>query len=513
MKTMLRGVVLLAALGAAPSVFAGEEEDRVREVEDSLNRMKDRLDGISSKSSSSDIEEAIRMAYKVKENADKLRSLGAQNDPGKTMADRYADWVDKFQESARALKEMKEAQLKADNDRLTERCTEADRNLTSLMLGFVDKKDKAEGRKGLITIPDEAEKIGRAYGEELKKMEEKHREMERWKGSARYFSESHQKWSDVRSELNDGANEIWDRWNRRMEESRYKCQEIAKGKDNSRVQDALAKLGSHNKGMQDSYKELRRNFYAWRADLNSFRATALQDAKEIHEAYCNKLDWERQVNAIADRYASELNGKWSRLQSDRDKMLSSADLLISMGSENAPKLKRWIVQAWDRVEPVKDGELRGANNPMVRARLLEGKRQHDARQSGCNMKETGIDSSWCKNPHPDRSDCRLDCVKSCTIIEIKPNNAGEIEMGAKQVTAYKEAFEKMWRQEGEKMFTMDSGRYAHLQRCVSNPGTPSASLRLETFVETYAFCQGEPNVYFGTRDPIPTDDVPENAND
>jgi hypothetical protein len=129
------------------------------------------------------------------------------------------------------------------------------------------------------------------------------------------------------------------------------------------------------------------------------------------------------------------------------------------------------------------------------------------------MKETAIDSSYCSNPHPDRSDCRLDCVKSCTIIEIKPNNAGEIAMGGRQVLAYKEAFEKMFQREKDNMFTMNSGRYAHLQRCVSSPGTSSASLRLETFVETYGFCPDDPKVFFGDREPIPTDDISEKPND
>lgn len=497
-------VVAVEILALALPALADEESDRVKEAESYLSRMSDKLSGIGGKSSSNDIDESIRDADRVKEQANKLRSLNAQNDPGKTMANSYPDWVNKFQESARYLRQMKDAQLKANDARLTERCNDANLAQRRMINDFVDKKD----RKGVSQIQNEAENLGRIYGDELKKMEETHREMERWKGYSRSFSESHGKWSDVRSQLNDGANDIWDKWSRRMEESRYKCQDIAKGKDNPAVVEALGKLGSHNKQMEDIYKEVRSDFYRWRTDLNSFRTAALQDAREIKDLFCSDLDWERRVQAVADKYASELRGKWDRLTSDRDRMLNRCDLLISMGSENAPKLKRMIVQAYDRMEPVKNGELQGSNHPKIRAHIEKGKSEHNSRQSGCDMKETPIDSSWCKNPHPDRRDCRLDCVKGCTIIEIKPNNSGEIKMGGEQVLAYKNAFEKMWDQKKEEMFTMDSGRYAHLKRCVS-----SSTFRVEMFVETYGFCPDDPNVFFGTREAIPTDDPPERPND
>src|SRR6266540_5132126 len=216
-------LVVVGVLTLAWPVLAGDEEDRVKEAESYLSRM--RL------GSTSEIDEAIRDGDRVKDQADKLRSLSPKNEPGKTMASSYPDWVNKFQESARYLKQMKEAQLKADNVRLTERCADADRGLRTLISGYVDKKDP----KGIAAITSEAENVGRIYGEELKKMEETHREMERWKGYARNFSETHGKWSDVKSRLHDSANDTWDRWNRRMEESRYKCQGVAKRKDNPLV--------------------------------------------------------------------------------------------------------------------------------------------------------------------------------------------------------------------------------------------------------------------------------------
>jgi hypothetical protein len=507
--------LMITMLTVAMPAFAGEEEDRVKDVENSLTRMKEKLDGVASKSSSSDVEEAIREAYRVKEAADKLKSMNAQNEPGKTMAGSYPGWVDKFQESTRYLKDMKEAQLKADNDRLGERCTEADKNFRSLINGYVEKKDKAEGRKGLNVIPEEADKIGRSYGEELKKMEEKHREMEGWRSYAKNFSESHQRWSDVKDKLHSGANDTWERWSKRMEAARY-CQQLAKGKDNPIVVDALQKLGSQNKQMDDMYKELRAKYKEWRNDMNSFREAALQDARELKELFCSKLDWERRAQQVADKYASDLRSRWDRLTADRDRMLNTADLLINMGATNAPKVKRLIVQAWDKVEPIKDGELKGANHPMIRAQIEKGKAEHKSRQSGADMQNTLIDSSYCSNPHPDRGNCILDCVRGCTVIEIKPNNTEEVDMGHKQAQAYKAGLEKIFNDKQGKdkgkqseMFTMNSGRYAHLSNCVSGSSPGSYSLGLDYKIETYGFCPGNPDVIFGPRESIPTEEPPE----
>jgi hypothetical protein len=249
----IRGAVLAAVavlLVAAPA-RAGDEEDRVREVEDNLKRMKDNLYGLSSASSSSGVEEAIRNAYRVKEAADKLRSM-AQNEPGKTMGSYYPGYADKFQESARYLKDMKEAQLKQENERLSEKCYEADRNFKAEMNAFVEKKDP----NGLNKIPDQADRYQRELGEPYKKMQELHREMERSKGYARNFSETNGYWSDVKDKMYSGVDEIWDRWNRRMEETRYKCEEIAKGKENAAVKDAIAKLGESNKSRQAIYDRM-----------------------------------------------------------------------------------------------------------------------------------------------------------------------------------------------------------------------------------------------------------------
>ncbi|RKH20644.1 hypothetical protein D7X74_03435 [Corallococcus sp. CA047B] len=245
MKKILN-VVVFSLLVAAPA-WADEVDDRVRAIDDNLSRIKDKLDGIVSDSSSSDIDSALDYLNTVKSEVDRLKSLDPQSDPGKSMAYYYPDWIPKFRESAQALKRMKDFQVKADESRLAERCTEADRNLKAFMQNFVERKDP----NGVSKISDEVEKIGRQYSDEYKRMQEVHGEMDRARGYARYFSESQGRWSDVKGELHDGVSDIWDRWTRRMDETKTKCQELARGRDADAVKDALAKLGDSSRARRE----------------------------------------------------------------------------------------------------------------------------------------------------------------------------------------------------------------------------------------------------------------------
>ncbi|MCP3098698.1 hypothetical protein LZ198_07385 [Myxococcus sp. K15C18031901] len=249
MKTLTAG--LFALLVATPA-WADEVDDKVRAIEDNLSRIKDRLDGIVSDSSSSDIDSALDTLNTVKGDVERLKSLNPETDPGKSMAYYYPDYIPRFRESAQSLKRMKDAQVKADESRLAERCAEADKNLRSFMQGFIERKDP----NGASRISDEAEKVGRQYAEEYRRHQDTHNDVDRARGYARNFSESHGRWSDVRSELYDGVSDIWDRWTRRMEETKSKCQELAKGRDAEAVRDALSKLGDTNRARAELVEKL-----------------------------------------------------------------------------------------------------------------------------------------------------------------------------------------------------------------------------------------------------------------
>ncbi|NTX07367.1 MULTISPECIES: hypothetical protein [Myxococcus] len=276
-KTLTAGMlVLLVALPAG----ADEIDDKVRAVEDNLSRIKDKLDGIVSDSSSSDIDSALDTLGNVRNDVERLRSLNPPNDPGKTMANSYLDYISKFRESAQYLKRMKDAQVKADESRLAERCNEAERNLKSFIQTFVDKKDPT----GVFKIPDEAEKIGRIYNDEYRKHQEVHGELDRWRSYARNFSESHNRWSDVKGELQDGVNDIWDRWNRRMEETKSKCVEVAKGKEFDAAKDAMSKLGNFGQVRTVIRKKLDERLQTIASKVRDLDSRSGDASSEISEA-------------------------------------------------------------------------------------------------------------------------------------------------------------------------------------------------------------------------------------
>ena len=60
---------------------------------------------------------------------------------------------------------------------------------------------------------------------------------------------------------------------------------------------------------------------------------------------------------------------------------------------------------------------------------------HIAMQKSCDASEITISSSYCDNPNPKRRDCKLDCVRGCTIVEIKPDNSAAENLGQRQVDA------------------------------------------------------------------------------
>ncbi|HLL24880.1 MAG TPA: hypothetical protein VK427_22255 [Kofleriaceae bacterium] len=710
---MKKAFAVAALVAFSTPALAGPEEDNIRYIEDYLNRIKDKLDGIVGDSSSSDIDSALEHLGYVKDYTDKLKSLAPQNDPGKSMVYYYPDYISKFRESAKYLKQMKDAQVKADESRLSERCIEADRNLKYFLQGFVEKKDP----NGLYKIPDEAEKIGRTYGDELRKMQEVHNEMDRWRGYARNFSDSHGKWSDVKGELHDGVSDIWDRWTRRMEETKYKCLELAKGKDYEPVKEAMSKLGgfgqariairkkideklqaaayklkdldsrsgdgaseiqdaqrsmdealgllSDLKDIQgddrdsreiadrwpsqarsakesiDSYKklkagqdfldahekecskeledlkrflaektgadnkknpqkavadihaksaelqkkwqakkddadkfgrdmaswkekaasfsfrdgewsrlydalqgsagksltyynvkrakiydsepcsqlqlgynareidqalkslgehrgsigrrynDLKANFKKFKQDASLFRTTMEDRSKQIRDAICNDEDWESKVIQITDGRVREYQAQWDALHSQRDRLLNEIDSLMNDSrNQTLPAFKRQLVEYLNPLQPAKDRELRGMNDPVIKAYVDNGNREHANRQSNCAIKRMRL---------KDRTE--PDCIRGCTIIEIKPNNAREIASGGTQVEGYRRGLVSMFNND-PKTILDPSSKWHPLAPCVRTLGDGSKRLELEVYVEVYNFCPGDKTMFWSVKDPL-----------
>lgn len=147
------------------------------------------------------------------------------------------------------------------------------------------------------------------------------------------------------------------------------------------------------------------------------------------------------------------------------------------------KVKVRISETIASLDKVKSYQLEGSNNPLLKAQAAYGVDKHEDMQDSCDAKEITIKEAYCKNPNPKRKDCRLDCMKGCTVIEIKPE--GQEEMGERQVSAYSTALKKMYTEKGADMF--QEGRMSYFQKCLSED---KASLDLRMKVDTYNFCTG-----------------------
>lgn len=93
-RLFVAGAAVAAVLATALVAKADEESDLVRAIEDDLGYIKGYLDGIAGDSSDGDLGYAIDYVGRVREKAEKLRSVGATSDNARTMAEKTYDLKD-----------------------------------------------------------------------------------------------------------------------------------------------------------------------------------------------------------------------------------------------------------------------------------------------------------------------------------------------------------------------------------------------------------------------------------
>ena len=149
----------------------------------------------------------------------------------------------------------------------------------------------------------------------------------------------------------------------------------------------------------------------------------------------------------------------------------------------APKVKDGVDKILASIAKVKSHQIEGSNNPMLKTYAAYGVKEHSSRQGSCEAREILISGDYCTNPNPKRRDCKLDCVKGCTIVEIKPRKAEEL--GWKQSRAYVDGLQKMYaayKKDNKNMFT---GSFARFERCLSSD---KSTLNVTPDVDLYDFC-------------------------
>jgi len=116
-----------------------------------------------------------------------------------------------------------------------------------------------------------------------------------------------------------------------------------------------------------------------------------------------------------------LRNKYTGLK-DSGEVGSDATSLISELTKLIEKTTRRYGEVSDNsrsLTNIKDGTMKGTNNPKIRAKLEYGKKKHEELQRSCDESEVSVSGG--------RADCVNFDKDACSVIEFKPNTYTESE--------------------------------------------------------------------------------------
>jgi hypothetical protein len=483
------GVALTGLLVAGGAAFGDDDSDRadlLRNIDDRVDRMANKLSGFDSDRDASDLEDALRLASEVREMAQKLERVRGSDSRASEIASRYPGYVDTFRESARYLKKMKELQFVADG--VADKCKNDEADLQTLIRNFVGRPDDAE--EAFARLPDKSKEYGRTWSERLDRLKESDREFSSNHSSAR-FSVSDGKWSNVSSYFSDDASRMRSYWQDRYRAaSEGSCPRLALGEKHPDVDKALEELRRYTGNAKATVTQLTKDYNAWLREVRQLRAFSDKDRDELREVMCRagEYEMEQRVKEVADRWSSQISSVYGTVlgQSDRLGSRASDDKLKKY---KGPKRVLEGLQAnRANLEKLKNYELQGSNNPKIRAKLEYGKKVHADKQSSlCSgsggYAELEISSSYCDNSVRPGSGCRADCVvtgSTCVIIEIKPDSDQAKSEGDRQRASYSAGLLKWYKSNKDELFN----KYPQVRNCEQD----GKELRVDSRPEIYSFC-------------------------
>lgn len=471
-------------LGQLANSRAGRADLRKR-LDEMLALIQSKITDVQGHSSTSEVNGAVELTKQVDSLLERLKSAAGDDESSRTVAANWPAWSVELRASLEALRAMKEGQYRADKG--GPRCAELEAELQATIRGFVGAP--AKHKEGLAQLPGLARALGNEWRPKLEAAAQGDYEMEQLYSKAKYFSRSDAPWGDLRSRTHASADGVRSYWKDKYGAAKAACTNLALGEQHPDVVKAMAEMQVNTTAAGESYRALRVEFNRWDAEVDKLRDWSKQDAEDIRKAFCaapDAGDYD-EVYAVADRWSRQLTDQWGTINGQGDRIKARAQELISRGRalKNGPKVITGVDTILASMEKIKEHQLKGSNDPMLKARADYGVAEHTRRQGNCTAKEVPI--SGCRNPHPKRTDCKMDCVivsgTTCTIVEIKPDSAEAL--GEKQAEAYFTAVKDLFEAKKAAGFT---GGLAVFKQCVSEDGE---KLNLaEPRVDAYDFCNG-----------------------
>ncbi len=467
------------ALGRLASSTAGRAELQ-KKLEELLVTLSDRVKDAQSHSGTSYVHGAVELTREIESQLERLRYAQGDDAEAKRLAYQWPYWVRELRPALEALREMKAVQNRADES--AGKCDALEKTLQDKIRAIV--ADPTQHESALRTLPPEADQTGAQVKASMEKAAEVDRQIAAWLSTAKSFGQSEGTWARITSHTRDSADRIHAHWREKYAALVKSCERLALGKEHPDVRKALEEMSRDTSTANQSYRSLRDEFNRWKVEVDKLRDWTDQDVEAIRQEFCKAPDAGEYdaVNAVADRWATQLRALYGTITGMADGIKRQADELIyrKRALKAAPKTKEAVDKILESIAKVKERHLLGSNNPMLKAQADYGMTMHKNLQSSCQAWEILISGDYCKNPHTGRYDCKIDCVIDCRLIEFKPRAAEPL--GKQQVEAYQRGLQKMYAAKGKSMFT---GEFARFESCLSPDKT---QLVLDAVVNPYDFC-------------------------
>lgn len=489
-------VVLVVVVGTA---WADEESDRrdlISKIDGKLDYAASELSGLESDSDAGDINDALGYVREVESLISELSNKKGSDSRANEIVSRSSDYIRSFREAAGYATKLKQGQFLADKG--AEACKSDEADLQTVIRNYVNDPDNAQN--ALDKLPERGKQLGSKWNERLSQWERQHREMAGYASYAR-FSVNDGKWSNVSSNFGSSVSGISSHWMRAYEAGTRACERLAKGERHPDIEKAVADLGAYKTNSKGTYKALEADYREWLKEIQKLRSFSTQDRDEMRKAMCfaGEYEMETKIREIADRWASSIGSGYGTALGQADRLLRRTEDVKKRAPKSAPKLDQAIRAVIKSLENLSNYELKGSNNPKIRAKLEYGKRAHDEKQGSCSYKELAISSSYCDNRIRPGSGCRVDCVmtsSTCTIYEIKPDSDTAKSEGNTQLVQYRQGLENWYAKDSVSLFSA----YPNVKQCERD-----GRLELRTELVTYSFCPSSADELGERLEPIAPD--------
>lgn len=416
------------ALGRLANSSTGRAELR-KKIDELLVTLSDRIRDVHSQSGSGYVNGAVEITKEIESQLERLRGAQGDDEEAKRIASNWPQWNRDLRAALEALREMKNAQNRADEG--AGKCEIAEKALADKIKGYLDDRDKYP--EAQVELSSEADRIGTPIKAGIEKAGEVDRQMNDWVGKAKNFSQSEGNWSRATSNLKDSADRVHAHWKEKYGAMVKSCERLVLGKDHPEVKKALETIAKSLGTAGDDFTQAKTKAEAFGAGYKDLRKITPEETTNLVTAICDAEEADRKqvMSDVASRTATKITAEHDKLEALYNDAIKALDAVIADKSLKAKhsetrSLRAEVEQRWTTIGKMTKA-LRAKNHPAVKFLAEEGDRQHLDRQKNsslCTVYEVGIGSNI------------IDCARAsdCKVIELKPDNAKGIAKGKKQAT-------------------------------------------------------------------------------